>query len=573
MPSKLRLPSLVVAALLLPGCAALHPDTTARSGDGASNANNANGLACAQLVGLQIPSSAIGLPTSGAVVTTAAHVDPSGEGSKAVPAHCAVTASIAPHDPAAPAVKLKIALPDAWNAKAVMYGGGGLDGTMPNVVGNVPAGPADRPYPIARGYAVFGSDSGHQAGPLGSQDGAFASNDEALMNWNAGDALKKTRDVAVYVIRTRYGQAPARAYFIGGSTGGREALTAIQRWPGDWDGAIAWYPAWAGMVSILGGQRMSRALAAPGAYLTPAKRKTLFDAAMQACDALDGVRDGLISNQAECNRLFDPASATVDGHPLRCPDGHDTGDRCLSDAQIQAVKTINAPMRLTYLASGLTEHPGFNIWGADTGIGEGDDVLHKTVLWLALGHAAPTMPMPKNAPYVSVLADQWFKYAVTRDPNADTLAIDPERPGPWADRISDLSRTLDAKTDLSAFKARGGKLLLAHGLSDVLVSTRSTEDYYGRLVSQMGPEAVRSFARFYEVPGYNHAASAVFNASWDSLTALEHWVENGAAPADQIVTDTAGVPGRTRPLCEYPTWPRYNGSGSVDAAASFTCVR
>jgi feruloyl esterase len=183
------------------------------------------------------------------------------------------------------------------------------------------------------------------------------------------------------------------------------------------------------------------------------------------------------------------------------------------------------------------------------------------------------MPMPNDAPYISVFADQWFKNAITRDPNTDTLSIDPQNPGKWAARISQLSVTLDAKTDISAFAAKGGKLLLAHGTNDVLVSTRSTEDYYGRLVSQMGPDAVHGFVRFYEVPGYNHAASTVFNASWDSLTALENWVEKADAPEHQIVTDTVGVPGRTRPLCEYPQWPMYSGTGPANSAASFTCVR
>lgn len=570
MPSNVRIPSLLVVALLLASCSSVRQTSSAQPSDGTASAAQPG---CAQLAGLHIPASAIGLPTSGAVITAATPTDASGQGAKSVPAYCMVAGSIAPVDPTAPEIRFKVALPDRWNSKAVMLGGGGLDGSIPNVVGNVPAGPADKPYPIARGYAVYGSDSGHQAGALGSEDGSFAMNDEALMNWNSGAALKKTRDAAVYVMQARYGQPPVKSYFVGGSTGGREALTVIQRWPHDWDGAIAWYPAWAGMVSILGAHQMSRALAQPGAYLDPAKRKTLFDAALQTCDALDGVRDGLISNEAQCNAIFDPATAMVDGHPLRCAQGRDTGERCLSDAQIKAVKTIDSPTRFNYLASGQTEQPGFNIWGTDPGIGESDAVVPKTVMWLAFGHAAPTMPMPTNAPYASVLTDQWFKYAITRDPNYDTLSIDPENPGKWAARISELSATLDAKTDISAFEARGGKLLLAHGVNDVLVSTRSTEDYYGRLVSQMGPDAVRSFVRFYEVPGYNHAASTVFNASWDSLTALEHWVENGDAPVNQVVADTVGVPGRTRPLCEFPSWPRYNGTGSADLAASFSCVR
>jgi feruloyl esterase len=109
-------------------------------------------------------------------------------------------------------------------------------------------------------------------------------------------------------------------------------------------------------------------------------------------------------------------------------------------------------------------------------------------------------------------------------------------------------------------------------MSDVLVSTRATEQYYQRLQAQMGPDYVDTFARFYEVPGLGHAYSTVFNATWDSLTALENWVEKGAAPSGQVTTDTAGVAGRTRPLCDYPKWPQYKGSGDVNLAASFTCV-
>ena len=105
----------------------------------------------------------------------------------------------------------------------------------------------------------------------------------------------------------------------------------------------------------------------------------------------------------------------------------------------------------------------------------------------------------------------------------------------------------------------------------MLVSTRATEDYYRRLQAQMGTAGVNKFARYYEVPGLGHAISSVFNASWDLLTALEQWVEQGQAPANQVTTDTAGVPGRTRPLCDYPKWPKYSGSGDVNAASSFTC--
>lgn len=526
---------------------------------------------CVEMAGETISADSIGLPTSGAKVTEARIVTAFGSGATSRPEHCLLSGEIAPVDPSAPSIRFRIAMPTAWNTKVLMLGGGGLDGIVPDVTGNVSAGPTDQPLPIARGYAVFGSDSGHQAGPLASLDASFGMNDEALNNYNSGDALKKTRDVALAFITTHYGSKPTRAYFSGGSTGGREALTAIQRWPQDWDGAIAWYPARAGIVSILGGHRMSRALAQPGAYPNAAKREAVFRSAMEACDNLDGLVDGLISHQDRCNAIFDPSTAQLDGKPLRCPDGADTADNCLSDAQITAMKVINTPTNLNYLASGETQHPGYNIWGADTGIYTRTAPIQGLVDFLAFNRTAPTLPMPADAPYISIYTDQWIKYHVTRDPSYNSLSLDPENPGAWADRISLLSVSLDAKTDLSEFAARGGKLLMAHGLNDVLVSSRSTRDYYHTLVRQLGMPAVRDLVRFYEVPGYNHAASSVFNATWDSLTALENWVEKSEAPENQITRDTVGVPGRTRPLCEYPTWPRYKGSGDVNSAASFDC--
>lgn len=545
--------------LLATGCASVAPPPPAAP------------RSCADMGFLSVGADRIGLPTSGARVTAATLVPASGSGPAAKPEHCLVAGEIAPVDASAPSIRFHLALPTAWNGKALMFGGGGLNGTIPNVTGNVPAGPVDQPTPVGRGYATFGSDSGHQANALGSLDASFGLNDEALANY-AGDALKKTRDVAMALIAARYGRAPNRAYFAGGSTGGREAIKAVERWPADWDGAIAWYPASAGMVSILGGHRMNRALAQPGAYPNAAKREALLQAALQACDALDGVADGLISHQDRCNAIFDPATALLDGKPLRCPGGADTGDRCLSDAQITAMKVIDTPTRLDYLASGETQHPGYNVWGADLGIYTRTQPIQPIVNFLALNRSAPARPMPADAPYISIYLDQWVKYHVTRDPSYDSLSLDPEHPGAWASRISLLSATMDNRTDLSAFAAKGGKLLLAHGLNDVLVSSRSTRALYNQWIATMGASAVNAFSRYYEVPGYNHAASSVFNASWDSLTALEGWVEKGTAPERQVTTDTVGVPGRRRPLCDYPLWPRYTGAGDVNAAESFTCV-
>ncbi|WP_407290734.1 tannase/feruloyl esterase family alpha/beta hydrolase [Stutzerimonas zhaodongensis] len=532
---------------------------------------------CSELSGAQIPAAAITLPTSGARVTAATLTPAGGSAPQTFGPYCDLSVAIAPIDPSAPAIRMRIVLPEQWNGKAMMYGGGGYNGIVPNVTGNVPAGPIDQPTPLGRGYAVFASDSGHVANPVNPGD--FAWNEEALANYGH-DALKKTRDAAMYLIEQRYGRPPAHSYFAGGSTGGREALAVVQQWPTDFQGAIVLYPAYNAAALDLQFGRITRALAAPGAYPNLQKRSALLEAAMQACDALDGAQDRVISNQAACNARFDPAKAKLNGRPLRCHRGADTGDSCLSDAQINALKVFDTPIRFSQpLASGERGYPGFNTWGSDLGRpGEG---LQLVVNRLGLNTLQPDYPMPVHgtsfadgAPYHSGFWDEWVRYFVTRNPAFNSLELDPTQLGPWQARVDALSLRQDVnQTDLSAFAANGGKILMAHGTSDQLVSTRATADYYERVQRDMGIGKTRHFMRYYEIPGYAHAASTVFNAAWDSVTALENWVEQGIAPRRLTVTDTVAVPGRTRPLCSYPTWPRYRGQGDVDVASSFVCVR
>lgn len=532
---------------------------------------------CIELNGLIIPAVSIGLPTTGAVVTSTVLVPAAGTGVAAVAEYCKVLGDINPVDVNAPKIKFQVNLPVNWNSKAMMFGGGGYDGVIATGTGNVPAGPADQPAPLARGYATFGSDSGHQANANGSRDGTFGANDEALKNFSS-DALKKTRDAAITIINARYADTVKKTYFAGGSTGGREALIAVQNWPQDFDGAIVLYPAWNAASLDLQFGRITRELAKPGAYPSRAKRKVLYDASLAACDALDGVTDGLVSNVKACNASFDPVTATLNGTPLRCIGGADTGDSCLSDAQIAAFNVTNTPLVLNYaLASGETTYPGFNTWGTDFGI-PGTSPLQPTVLTLSLGTEQPANPMPlvtatTSPPYGSTFWDQWVKYFVTRDPTFNSLSLDPQNPGALQARIVELTTIQDLnKSDLSAFNAKGGKILMAHGSHDALVSTRATEQYWDRIRNTMGAAKVDSFARYYEIPGYGHAASSVFNAAWDSLTTLENWVEKGVTPPNQVVADTAGVPGRTRPLCDYPSWAKYKGAGDINVAASYSCA-
>ncbi|RJL35950.1 tannase/feruloyl esterase family alpha/beta hydrolase [Bailinhaonella thermotolerans] len=511
---------------------------------------------CAELTGTAIPASAIGLPTTGGEVTAAQPVPAAGP----IGEYCRVDAAIHPVDPAAPDIRVRLALPSAWNRKAMMFGGGGYNGTIPDVAGNVPFGPADAPVPLARGYATFASDSGHQAPPdflpAPSLDGSFGVNDEAVRNF-AGDALKKTRDAAMFLIAARYGGArPAYAYFAGGSTGGREALAVAQRWPADFDGVISVYPAWnAASLDLFFGHE-ARVLSRPGAFPGPAEQALLHASVIKACDGLDGLRDGVISDEAGCR--YDPRA-------LRCPRGADAGDHCLSDEQIRAVVAISSPLRWPYrIASGERGYPGFPfLSGADM-----------TTRLVGMGTTAPARPMPKTSGYGVQFWDQWVRFFVTRDPRHDPLAIDPLRPGPWRERISELSALQDVNDpDLRPFAAAGGKLLILHGTADELVSHRSTVEYFRRVQRTVGERATRRFARLYLVPGANHVnIDTPFAAGWDSVTALETWAERGQAPARPVVTDkNPQAGGRTRPLCEHPAWPAYDGSGDPASAASFTC--
>lgn len=510
---------------------------------------------CAGLDRLEIPASVMSLPTTGGRVTSASVV--TGVVSGKTIRYCQVDADLRPVDPAAPAIKMRVALPDDWNRRALMFGGGGYNGTIPDLASNVPFGPADQPVPLARGYATFASDSGHQQNPASpaSLDGSFGANDEALTNFAAGDALKKTLDASLFLIRRAYAAKPAEVFFSGGSTGGREALNVAQRWPTAFDGVISAFPAWNNLAEILDLGYLTQVLSRPGAFPGVDKQTLLYTSVINACDGADGLKDKVISNPGGCH--FDPRT-------LRCPGGADAGPACLSDLQIGAVTAMSSPFRWPYrVASGETGYPGFPfLSGADM-----------RTPFLGFGTTAPANPMPVTSGYGTQYWDQWVKYFLTRDPHYNSLDVDPRHPGKWLDRISALSTIEDRNNaDLRPFARAGGKLILLHGAADELVSPYSTSDYYERVRDVAGPRLTDAFMRYYVVPGANHAnfGTPAFAAGWDSLSALERWAERGQPPANPVVADLTHD--RTRPLCAYPAWPRYR-AGDPDRASSFVCAR
>ncbi|MFG1607664.1 tannase/feruloyl esterase family alpha/beta hydrolase [Actinoplanes sp. NPDC049265] len=511
------------------------------------------GPRCAELVAAAVPAAAISLPTRGGRVESAALVTQVVSG-RAVE-FCDIRADLFPVDRAAPDIKMRLALPVGWNHDTMMFGGGGFNGTIPDIAMNVPFGRIDQPTPLARGYATYASDSGHQAGPTGALDGSFGLNDEALRNFSAGDALRKTHDAAMYLLRRGYGTGPHRRYFAGGSTGGREALVVAQRWPDVFDGVISAYPAWNNMAEILFLGHLTNLMARPGAYPGPEKQTLLYNSAIAACDGRDGVQDKIVSNVDGC---------TYDPRKLRCPGGADTGPTCLSDLQIATVIAASTPLYWPYrIASGERHYPGFPLLsGADM-----------RTPYLGFGTTPPANPMPVTSGFGPQYWDQWVKYFLTRDPGQNSLEIDALRPGRWLPRISYLSTIQDRNNaDLRPFARSGGRLILMHGAADELVSHRSTNDYYRRVQATVGVRQTNEFMRYYVAPGANHAnfPAPAFAATWDSLTALEQWVESGRAPVAPVAQDPRD--GRTRPLCEYPRWPRYR-TGDPNQAQSFDCVK
>src|SRR5262245_39959293 len=288
---------------------------------------------CAPLKDFSIPASGIGLPTSGAVVQTAVAVAASDQGN-ANGDFCKVVGIVKPKTPSSPNLEFEVNLPLNWNGRALQMGGGGYDGTLVTGLNPFTLQPANTPTPVKRGFVTLGSDGGHK----GAQgfDGRFGLDDEALANFGK-ESVKKAHDAAMAVIRKAYGRAPERFYFIGGSQGGHEALDAAARYPEDYDGVVANYPAYNVTLLHLGSLNVARAVYAEqgAAWINQKKTKLIDEAVYATCDGLDGVKDGIISNVAACDSTFDVKK-------LRCPNGVDSGDTCLSDAQLRAVATITS---------------------------------------------------------------------------------------------------------------------------------------------------------------------------------------------------------------------------------------
>ena len=518
--------------------------------------------ACAALTGagsgaIKVDTAALAEPKPLTVApggpTPAARISPE------TPSFCRVLGHIDPTDPKAPPIRFQLNLPLQWNGRSVQYGGGGFNGVLISGLSLPPAAPFDSASPLAKGFATYGTDSGHETKP-GEPPQLFAANEEAFVNF-AHASYKKVRDAAVMLMTRAYGSKPDKVYFVGSSEGGREGLTMAQRYPADFDGIFARVPVinWVGLQHA--GTRAGLATWGDG-WIRPAQVKLVHDAVLAACDAQDGVADALVEDAVGCKARFDPAK-------LLCAGGA-SGDACLSEAQLTAIRTLLSPYKFPFaLANGIDEYPG---WGVS---GEATKSYGPTGGWSAwwLGSAPPALPpVPANG-IAWVYGAGGIAHIFARDPNFDVRKY---RVEDFADRVREVSALMDSTNpDLGAFRARGGKLIVLENMSDYAQSPYAGIGYFKEVQKRMGEAATAEFMRLYTAPGVDHVGSGG-PSNVDMLAVLVDWVEQGRAPGDlTVVEQQPALPitvDRSLPLCQWPAWPHYK-AGDSKSAASFVCAQ
>jgi poly(3-hydroxybutyrate) depolymerase len=484
------------------------------------------------------------------------------------PDHCQITGALDPRtgiDGKPYAIGYELRLPADWNGKFMFQGGGGSDGVVRPAIGVQATG--EKPA-LSRGYAIVSTDAGHrdEPGPLGAY--LFGLDPQARID-KGYYHIPVVTEQARSLIGKLYGKPPTRSYFVGCSNGGRQGMAATQRYPDLFDGVIAGAPAYrvprAAIEAIFDVQTL--VAVAPkgtdgrpdlGAALSAGDLKTLSQAIVAACDASDGVSDGMVNNTRACR--FDVMS-------LACTPGRN--EACLAPATAQAIDRIFKGVRLK------NGEMLYSDWPYDPGIANPG--------WTVWKMGAPGK-MPPDARNVSLIPGS-VAYYFSSPPDRPTdlydytLAFDIERGVKLTETTSppysESGWSIEGapSTDVAAFKAHGGKMIFFHGMADPIFSANDTVAYLNGLAQRFG--SVDDFARLYLVPGMNHCAGGPATDQFDALSALDNWVELDAAPQSLLAKARAapGVPwpGRTRPLCPYPSYAAYGGRGSIEDAANFVC--
>jgi len=440
-----------------------------------------------------------------------------GGASLMLPAYCRVAATLKPS--ADSDIKMEVWMPaENWNGKIEVVGNGGWAGVI-----SYPA----MAQALKDGYATASTDTGHEGG-----NGMFAlGHPEKIVDFGYR-AVHDTVVRSKAIVAAYYGKGPKYSYWNGCSTGGRQALVEVTRYPDDFDAVAAGAPANPHIhLHASSVERAMEAMKDPGGALSPAKIQTLHNAVMAQCDARDGLKDGLIGDPQKCH--FDPAVLLCKGADA---------DTCLTAPQVQLAKIVYADVKTS---------KGEIVW---TGFEPGGELQYASL------RNIPKQP-GGGLDSIRILGYQnadwdWRTFDLDRD-----LALADEKAG-----------FIDAHTfDLSAFKAHGGKLLLYHGWADQLIPPGNTIDFYNGVLNKMGPKQ-DSWLRLYMVPGMMHCQGGEGPDQFNKMGVIERWRESGVAPKEIVASHvTAGAVDRTRPLCPYPQVAVYKGTGSNNDASNFVC--
>ncbi|WP_395008428.1 tannase/feruloyl esterase family alpha/beta hydrolase [Undibacterium sp.] len=478
------------------------------------------------------------------------------------------------------AIGFEMRLPKDWNGRFYHQVNGGIDGSVQLALGALGGGPLTGA--LAQGFAVISSDAGH----TGRQNPRFGEDPQARADYGY-QAVGKLTPMAKALIAAAYGKAPDRSYIGGCSNGGRHALVAASRYQNEYDGYLVGAPGYRlpnAALQQLWALPAWKALATPdatvnhpfapnvklpdlGTAFTAQERQTVANAILGKCDALDGAKDGIVQDTAACQKAFDLARDVP-----TCSGARDGS--CLTAAQKTQIAAVHTGGSTT---SGV---PLYSSFPYDAGIAGANwaqwKFMNSQTLDPAAGYIFMTPPRSISDPF-AVNINEGFAAIYA------TSAAFPESANT---QITPLGKF--DPTNLEALKARGAKILLYHGVSDAIFSHDDTAAWWNRVNETQGSKA-SNFARYFPIPGMNHCSAGPATDQFDALTPLVNWVERGQAPERIIATSrgqssSAGnaapanleIPkdwasNRTRPLCAYPQVARYNGNGSSEDAASFSC--
>ncbi|HEY7190780.1 MAG TPA: tannase/feruloyl esterase family alpha/beta hydrolase [Vicinamibacterales bacterium] len=485
----------------------------------------AHAATCESLATLTRPNTTIlsaSTQTAGSFVQPGA---PGGRGGGAnplfarLPSFCRVTASLTPT--ADSDIRIEVWLPTSgWNGKLQSVGNGAWAGT----IGYAALGNA-----LAGGYATAATDTGH----VGNTAKFVPGHSEKMIDYGYRAVHEMTLAVKA-IVSAFYGDGPRLSYWNGCSTGGRQGLMEALRYPADYDGIIAGAPVNDRTHQLTWELWVAQAVHRDEArYIPPTKYPAIHQAALNACDARDGLKDDLIDDPRSCR--FDPAV-------LECKNGDAAS--CLTRPQVEAARRIYSPAVNPKTKQQIFPalQPGSELgWGGLAG------------------------PQPVGE------AVEFFQYVVFNDPTWDYRTLEFDTAADAADKAAaGVLNVTDP--NLKPFFDRGGKLLLYHGWNDQLVAPVNSVNYYTRVTSMLDPGKAASSIRLFMMPGVNHCQGGSGPDTFDRMKVIEDWVERGQTPSRIDASHaTAGTIDRTRPLCAYPQVARHTGSGSTDDAANFVC--